>query len=141
LRVNSCNCRMHSPLPMYLSTTREEDPMRNPTLALLLASGLFVTACAATPEATKPAAGADKAAVEAMIAEAKANYDKILKANRAWRDNEKLIKAAEEALAKGDLAAAEKNAKAANLQATEAWKQYEAQKGTAGPWNWEAKKG
>ena len=91
---------------------------------LLFASSILFSAC------TNNRMDADNANKE--IQQAVNSYDKVNAVGFAWRDTQKMIKKAKEALADDDVSAATKHAKEASMQNKLAMEQYEREK-NAGP--------
>jgi len=95
-----------------------------PFFVMMLVLGLLA-GCASSPD--NGGAGADQAAAEQAIADAKASNAQAKKMGAEWRDTGKIIKSAEKALADGDYAKAIELANKAQRQAENAMKQYKEQ--------------
>ena len=109
-------------------------------IALVAAvSVVAITGCESPqskPMAAAPAAPAvdpAKAAAEAAIAKAQQAQKAAAKIKSEWRDTGKMIKSAQELLAKGDYAGAEKMAKKAETQGHDAVAQAATQKDAGNP--------
>jgi len=100
--------------------------------AIALAGALGLAGCGEGVKGDS-AAGGDKAAYEAALAEAKAEQKKAAGVEGEWRDTGKTLKKAEAAAAKGDYAAAIKGAKKATFEAKMGQEQAAAEKGVGNP--------
>jgi hypothetical protein len=91
--------------------------------------GMLVTACAAPEKkAEKAPPSKEQVAAEQAIAAAKASLKKASSVGGEWRDSGKTVKKAEDAVAKGDYAAAMKLAKKAEKEGMMGQQQAEAEK-------------